>query len=326
MKRLPAFMVTLVLLAALAACGAKPVEELYIEPETEPVTETSTLSETTTEELTSEETTVEETTVEETTEGSATAYQPDRSDFMDKNASGATELLEACWKARFDPESSGHILRDLNGDGQPEMLVFERIPAKNRSAETTALYYFVPTGNKAVVSDVLVQRYMGDGAATSDIYDETLHGDYRGEAQEVFLTEENIICISRFMSHMAWSADYDIYQIRNNKFVWVKGITDPGYTGGIGLYLDNEDGYDYEDGALYAVDADGSGKEGKYDSYKQAINSELNPYGFTLYKNGQDGYGGSGKYQIAETKKVQKIYGFSIYATIEDFENEDKGI
>ncbi len=25
------------------------------------------------------------------------------------------------------------------------------------------------------------------------------------------------------MSHMAWSADYDIYQIRNNKFVWVKG-------------------------------------------------------------------------------------------------------
>lgn len=35
---------------------------------------------------------------------------------------------------------------------------------------------------------------------------------------------------------------------------------------------------------------------------------------------------GSGKYQIAETKKVQKIYGFSIYATIEDFENEDKGV
>ena len=286
LERTIIILLTFMLMLQFAACGAKPTVEQVTE--TEITTEETTVVETTT-----EEPTTEETTVEETTEESVTEYQPDRSDYTDANASGTLELLESCYKARFDPESSGHILRDLNDDGQPEMLAFERISANNGSAKTTALYYVTTTGNRAVVSDVLVQQYMGDGAATDDIYDTATYSDYRGEVQEVFITDESVICITRFMSHMAWSANYDLYQIENGKFVWIKGITDPGYTGGIGLYLDDEDGYDYENGKLYQTDADGSNKEGKYDSYKEAINAELNSYGFTLYKNGQDGCGGS---------------------------------
>ena len=119
---------------------------------------------------------------------------------------------------------------------------------------------------------------------------------------------------------MAWSANYDLYKIEHGKFVWIKGITDPGYTSGIGLYLDDEDDYDYENGKLYET-SDGEIVEGsRYDSYKKAINAELNPYGFSLYKNGQDGHGGTGKYQLSETEKVKKIFGFSIYATVEEFD------
>lgn len=308
LERTIIILLTLMLVLQFTACGTKSVNMPYVEPETELI--------------------IEETTVEKPTEKSETESQRSRSDFRNSNASGAAEQLEAYYVARFDSDSSGHILRDLNSDEQPEMLVFERIAAKNGSAQKTALYYMIVKDNKVVVADMLEQDYCFDNA-TDDIYDKTTYeySDYRGEAQEVFVSDDHYICLSRFMCFMAWSAEYDVYQIQNGKFVWIKGITDPGYTAGIGLYLDNEESYDYEDGALYELSpGEPDSKSGKYDSYKQAVTSELNPYGFSLYKNGVDGQGGSGKYQILETESVKKIYGFSLYATLEGFEGMDYGI
>ena len=287
MKRFTAVFLTLTLFASLAACSGKPTDGTNPDKTTEAATE-----------IISRET--------------KTQYVPDRSAFTDPDASDTAELMESYYKARFNAAESGHILRDINGDDQTEMLVFVRVAAKNGSADATALYYLKAEKNKVVVSDVVVQQDRLNEARADDIYDETAYGDYRGEAQEAFLSSENYICISRFLCDKAWRADYIVYQIQNDKFKWVKGINDPGHTRGVGLYMD-EDGSDHENKTLYRIDAFGE-KSGDYDSYEQAITSELEPLGFKLYKNGEDGRGGSGKYQISETEDAVKFYGFSLYA------------
>ncbi|MCR4615127.1 MAG: hypothetical protein K5756_03160 [Clostridiales bacterium] len=246
----------------------------------------------------------------------------DKSDNGDlTKTSDANDLLEAYYKDHFDPDFSGYVLRDLNGDGQAEMLAFERVAATNGSVKKTALYYMTLKDKNVIVSDVLTQNYNNDYIGTDNIYDETTYGDYRGEAQEVFISDSDYICVCSFRSFMAWEVEYDVYKLQNGKFTWIKGVTDPGYTGGVGLYLDKENGsdYDYENGKLYGFDDGEVDTDGKYTSYEQAINSELSEYGFTFYENKKDGKGGSGKYHIKETESIKKIYGFSIYATLEDF-------
>ena len=96
----------------------------------------------------------------------------------------------------------------------------------------------------------------------------------------------------------------------NKKISEMQHLLDPGFTSGVGLYYYNGYNDDYKSAELFSEDEMGK-IEGKYSSYKEALDAEIGKYGFVWKKSNDNSSALS--YDVDLTDGVEEIYKIKMY-------------
>ena len=191
------------------------------------------------------------------------------------------KLLREAYTAQYSAETSGRLIRDLNADGVPEMIVgsFEQT-ARGWITAYTVSYYKI-SNDAALLTD----RFTVDNDRFDHFFfvydgeDET----YTGEALQICANDAGYILCNFYTKVDNTVESFLLLHAENDTLQPVQHLWDPGYTSGFGIYT--YEGYhsdDYGNGILFELGTLGEEDRGKYSSCQAALDGELGVYGFTF--------------------------------------------
>ena len=188
------------------------------------------------------------------------------------NSKKETEILEAFYSEYYEGEKSGKLIRDFDGDGITDMIAVTADFYENGYFKDINVRYVKINEDAAREIDLLkIERpekeYSGEGVTYS--YSEDI---------EFYANDKDYIMFNILSRYEGVSADYRLLKVSADSIEIEKHLYDPGYSSGLGLYFYEDYPENYDTNALF--DQEVSYKFGKYDSYKEAIETELGVYGF----------------------------------------------
>ena len=183
-----------------------------------------------------------------------------------------TEILEAFYSEYYEGEKSGKLIRDFDGDGITDMVAVTGDFYENGYFKDINVRYVKINEDSAREIDLLkIER------PEKEYSDEDVTCSY-SEDIEFYANDEDYIMFNILSRYEGVSADYRLLKVSADSIEIEKHLYDPGYSSGLGLYFYEDYPENYDTNALF--DQEVSYKFGKYDSYKEAIETELGVYGF----------------------------------------------
>ena len=294
LKRLIAVIAVLALALTVASCG---------KPEHDPVTATDAT-------LPTEE------TAAATTEPAETV--PSTTNAASENAA----LLQAYYEDNFNTANTGRAIRDLNGDGQEEMLVVTHIESPTNMLIDYTLQYFKVIDGAVTEAD----RFSGTTAETDgfpyadEIADSSLFSGASDGAEEltVHVSDSGYIACLFYYKMDNWSVSYLILSVKDDKLTVEQHLWDPGYTSGLGLYTyDSYFDREGEPEKLFVSEWSDVDPDSRYDSYWTALEETLGGYGFTFepYRETGEREGFKQKGQVAAADGTELALDFCNFKT-----------
>ena len=295
LRKIIAVIAVLALAASLAACG---------QPKGDPSTATDA--------------TVPSDTAAATTEPEATLPSATDADAASETAT----LLQAYYEANYNPANSGRGIRDLNGDGQDEMLVATYMESPTNMLMDYTLIYFRVIDGAVTEAD----RFSGSGAETNGfppasetVADSSQSSGAPNGAEEltVHISDSGYIACLFYNMVDNWNVSYLVLSVKNEKLTVEQHLLDPGYTSGLGLYTyDSYYGGESGPEKLFATESSDADADSRYDSYWTALEETLGGYGFTFepYRETGDREGFKQKGQVA-TDGTELLLDFRNFKT-----------
>ncbi|MGN1478897.1 MAG: hypothetical protein ACI4XH_03950 [Acutalibacteraceae bacterium] len=222
-----------------------------------------------------------------------------------------TIKLDEYYSSNFDKDSSGRIIKDIDSDGVDDMIVCEIKCIDEKIITDCNIYYFGVENGEVMQYD----KFTVNNTYCDDYYafygeDTLFFAENGGQLVEVYQGENGYICCKIAICYESWAAHYILLKAENKKISEVQHLLDPGFTSGVGLYYYNGYSDDYESVELFSEDEMGK-KEGKYSSYKEALDAEIGKYGFG-WKKSNDNCSAL-TYDVDLTDGVEVIYKTEMY-------------
>ena len=195
--------------------------------------------------------------------------------------------LDEYYSNTFDTSSSSSSIKDIDGDGVNDMIVCEiKYLEEHEAIITDCNIYYIGVENGEVIQydKFTVNNTYSDAYCTFYSEDSLFYAEKGGQIVEVYKGENGYICCKTAICYESWSAHYILLKAENKKISEVQHLLDPGFTSGVGLYYYNGYNDDYKSAELFSEDERGQ-KEGKYPSYKEALDAEIGKYGFVWKKS-----------------------------------------
>ena len=222
-----------------------------------------------------------------------------------------TIKLEKYYSSKFDKDSSGRIIKDIDSDGIDDMIVCEIKYMDEHIITDCNIYYFGVENGEVIQYD----KFTVNNTYCDDYYafygeDTLFFAENGGQLVEVYQGENGYICCKIAICYDSWAAHYILLKAENKKISEMQHLLDPGFTIGVGLYYYNGYNDDYKSAELFSEDEMGK-IEGKYSSYKEALDAEIGKYGFVWKKSNDNSSALS--YDVDLTDGVEEIYKIKMY-------------
>lgn len=227
--------------------------------------------------------------------------------------------LDEYYSNTFDTSSSSANIKDIDGDGVKDMIVCEiKYMDEHESIITDCNIYYIGVENGEVIQ---YDKFTVNNTYCDDYYafygeDNLFFAENGGQLVEVYQGENGYISCKIAICYESWAAHYILLKAENKKMSEVQHLLDPGFTSGVGLYYYNGYNDDYKSAELFSEDEMGQ-KEGKYPSYKEALDAEIGKYGFVWKKSndllGKEYYCSALTYDINLIDGVEVIYKLKMY-------------